>query len=89
MTPAVALVLVDVDVSVEELDDVAIVVVVLSDINVDGFVVGEIATDVEVTVAIVDDANEIEDIAVCVVLVVVHVRASHVHKLVGFVEQSC
>jgi hypothetical protein len=91
--PAVATVFVDVTCSVladiEEMDDVAIAAVVLSDIDIDGFVVGGIANDVVLTVAIVDDANEIEDVDVCVVVVVVHVRASHKHLVVGFVEQSC
>jgi hypothetical protein len=57
---------VDIDVSaccvladIADVDDVAIVAVVLSDIGVDGdeFGVGGIADDIEATVAVVDDVE--------------------------------
>jgi hypothetical protein len=80
---------VDIDVSacgvladIADVNDVAALVVVLSAI-VDGFGVCGNAGGVFATVAVVEDANELEDTAE-------HVRGSHAQmSLVGFVEQSC
>jgi hypothetical protein len=69
-----------------EVDDVAVVTVVLSDIG-DEFGVGGIADAIEVTVAVVDDVDCVVDNGADVV--VGHTRASHEHLVVEFVEQSC
>jgi hypothetical protein len=66
-------------------DDVALVAVVLGDIDVDGdgFGGGDIADDVAATLVV----DCVEDNGADVV--VGHTSASHVHLVFGFVEQSC
>jgi hypothetical protein len=69
-----------------DVDDVALVAAVLGDIG-DEFGVGDIPEAIEATFVVVDDVNCVEDSGAD--MVVVHVRASHVQLVFGFVEQSC